>query len=139
MPVLLLTFFLTFSLSLFGMWGAEHLPARFDIVGDFIGLQVTHNQGIAFGLQIPSPWQERLIGLALLLVALAAFLQQDTRDRSLAYGLILGGAMGNLVDRMIDGLVTDYIQIGTFPFFNLADSAICLGVGLLVWNMYWDR
>jgi signal peptidase II len=53
----------------------------------------------------------------------------------LALGLQLGGALGNLVDRLTRGTVTDFISVGTFPVFNIADSCISCGVALLLVDM----
>lgn len=50
----------------------------------------------------------------------------------IALGLQLGGALGNLIDRLMQGYVTDFISIGTFPVFNVADSSITIGVILLL-------
>ena len=47
-------------------------------------------------------------------------------------GLMLGGAIGNLIDRFTQGYVTDFISVGSFPVFNVADSCVTVGVGLLV-------
>jgi len=44
----------------------------------------------------------------------------------------LGGALGNLIDRIVFGPVTDFISVGRFPVFNIADSSITIGVGLLI-------
>jgi len=62
----------------------------------------------------------------------------ETRDRvsRLGLGLIVGGALGNFVDRVRFGEVVDFIEVGvrgvyTWPVFNMADSAVCIGVGLL--------
>jgi signal peptidase II len=54
----------------------------------------------------------------------------------LAMGLQLGGALGNLTDRIQHGYVTDFISVSTFPVFNIADSAITLGVIVLVLDMW---
>lgn len=54
----------------------------------------------------------------------------------LALGLQLGGAMGNLIDRLTIGHVTDFVSVGTFPVFNVADSSITVGVGVLLLSMY---
>jgi signal peptidase II len=53
-------------------------------------------------------------------------------------GLQLGGATGNLIDRLRMGRVTDFISIGTFPVFNVADSAISIGVAVLLLGV-WQR
>ncbi|HEV3362911.1 MAG TPA: signal peptidase II, partial [Acidimicrobiia bacterium] len=50
-------------------------------------------------------------------------------------GLQLGGALGNLVDRLRDGYVTDFIDLQVWPIFNIADSAICVGVAILAWHL----
>ena len=51
---------------------------------------------------------------------------------ALGFGLIIGGALGNIVDRFDDGHVTDFIQIGWWPLFNIADSCISIGVIILL-------
>ena len=51
-------------------------------------------------------------------------------------GLQLGGAIGNLIDRISSGYVTDFISIGTFPVFNVADASISIGVAILILGMW---
>jgi signal peptidase II len=51
-------------------------------------------------------------------------------------GLQLGGAAGNLIDRLLVGRVTDFISIGTFPLFNIADSSISVGVAVLLLGVW---
>ncbi len=50
-------------------------------------------------------------------------------------GLFLGGAIGNLIDRARQGLVIDFFDFRIWPIFNIADIAICIGVGLIIWNL----
>lgn len=50
-------------------------------------------------------------------------------------GLFLGGAIGNLIDRARQGLVIDFFDFRIWPVFNIADIAICIGVGLIIWNL----
>jgi signal peptidase II len=57
----------------------------------------------------------------------------------LALAMQLGGALGNLVDRLTEGTVTDFISLGSFPVFNLADACISLGVALLLIDMLFER
>ncbi|MGE5595138.1 MAG: signal peptidase II [Hyphomicrobiales bacterium] len=52
--------------------------------------------------------------------------------------LMLGGAIGNLIDRLRSGEVVDFIKVPNFPAFNVADSCITIGVLLLLWTMLWD-
>lgn len=57
----------------------------------------------------------------------------------LAMSLQLGGALGNLIDRLQHGSVTDFISVGTFPIFNIADSSISLGVAILLLDVWLNR
>ena len=83
----------------------------------------------------------------LVLIYLFRFLDPRSRLQALAYGMVFGGAIGNIVDRIVHGSVTDFLQFNFhfipfdfpwkyYPAFNVADSAICVGVVLLVlsWN-----
>lgn len=115
------------------------IPGFFDIVH-------SQNRGIAFGLFNDSPSQWRTLLLVLLslgvVVLLTAMLWQSARDGRLTLwglGLILGGAAGNVFDRMVWGRVTDFLEfyIGQFhwPTFNIADSAIVVGGALLLLDL----
>ena len=113
-------------------WAAQtFLTAPVRVLGDFAVLRHAENPGIAFGMRIPSPWQELLILAALALVTVIAVRATTTFSR-VAYGLILGGALANVLDRFGDGYVTDYFAVGTFPVFNVPDSFITIGVALLL-------
>jgi signal peptidase II len=108
------------------------LGEEVDVLGP-LSLTLTHNKGVAFGLAGGAG-----IGLVLVTVAalvLIAFVfSRDPGKPGLwvAVGLLAGGALGNLVDRLAAGEVTDYIHIGSWPAFNLADIAITVGVVLIV-------
>ena len=110
-------------------------------VFSWFNLVLAHNTGAAFSfLASASGWQrEFFIVLTLAIsVALLWMLRQNFSNRvlSIALALVLGGAFGNLVDRVSYGYVVDFVQwhvAGYFwPAFNVADSAICLGAVLLV-------
>jgi signal peptidase II len=133
MPVLLLTAVLSGLVSWVSGLGAEHIREPVHVLGSFATLRLSHNPGIAFSIMLPGGVQSALIGLALLAVCIVA-VRSAAKDRTarLAFGMIIGGAVANLVDRLPDGLVTDFFSIGTFPVFNVADSFICIGAGLLV-------
>jgi signal peptidase II len=102
-----------------------------DVLGP-LGLTLSHNRGVAFGLAGGAG-----IGLVLVTVAalgLIAYLfarDPGRRGMWLATGLVAGGALGNLADRIFAGEVTDYIAVGSWPPFNIADIAITCGVVLL--------
>lgn len=106
------------------------LHERVPVIGSFAGLQPSQNPGIAFGIRLPGLLQTPLIIAALILIALAAQ-KAETLASRVGFGLLLGGALGNVVDRLRDGFVTDFFQVGGFPIFNVADSCITIGVVLL--------
>ncbi|MDO8649677.1 MAG: signal peptidase II [Candidatus Peregrinibacteria bacterium] len=108
------------------------LEDRIAILGEWVGLTLSFNEGIAFGITLPGALESALILCALVLVTILALRSAHTRLSQVAYGIIIGGALGNIVDRFGDGLVTDYFQVGTFPVFNVPDSAITIGVALLL-------
>jgi signal peptidase II len=100
----------------------------------FLDLANTRNKGVAFGLAGDvSPW---LIGGTLVvLVGLLGYLATRAREGWAVWlpaGLLVGGALGNLADRVRDGAVTDFIDFPYWATFNLADVAIVVGVGMLI-------
>jgi signal peptidase II len=97
-----------------------------------IGLTLSHNQGVAFGLASGSA-APLVAFAAIALVFVGAMLARNPTAPGmwLAVGLVSGGALGNLADRLRAGAVTDYVEIGSWPPFNLADVAITSGVVLL--------
>jgi len=112
-------------------------------VNDYFDLVLAHNEGAAFSfLADASGWQRYLFSgialAALLYIGILIARHADNRPFCLGLGLIMGGALGNLVDRILVGTVTDFIQwhVGHhyWPAFNLADSAITLGVAVLLWD-----
>ncbi|MHB8352898.1 MAG: signal peptidase II [Burkholderiales bacterium] len=112
-------------------------------INDYFDLVLAHNQGAAFSfLADASGWQRHLFSgialAALLFIGILIRRHADNRRFCLGLSLIMGGALGNLVDRVRIGTVTDFIQwhVGHhyWPAFNLADSAITLGVAVLLWD-----
>lgn len=133
MPLLFLTALTAFIASFAAKLLADSvLTQRVALIGDFAGLQYSHNPGIAFGLRLPSGVQELFIVIALVFVCVLAWKSAHTRMSQLAYGLVVGGALGNVADRLLDGVVTDFFQVGSFPIFNVADSCITIGVLFLL-------
>lgn len=120
-------------LSLLAMWlGETFLGERIAIIGSFAGLTLSHNPGIAFGIRLPPVLQELLIVGALGWMMTLGIRSATSLLHRVGFGCIVGGALGNLIDRFIDGVVTDYFQVGTFPIFNVADSFITVGVLFLL-------
>ncbi|QLI82930.1 lipoprotein signal peptidase [Chitinibacter fontanus] len=112
------------------------------IIPGFFNLTLAYNPGAAFSfLADAGGWQRHFFtGLALVVSAVIVFLlkkHQAEQRYATALALILGGALGNAIDRMIFGHVIDFIQvhyqsIWFYPAFNIADSAICIGAALMV-------
>ena len=113
------------------------LGASVDVLGSVVRLTRTENTGAAFGLMRGRNVIFITVS-ALAATAIVAFSREIAklrRSEQLAFALILGGALGNLVDRARAGAVVDFIDIGVgaarWPAFNVADSAITIGVSLL--------
>lgn len=115
-------------------------PPRFIPVFPSFNLVMGWNRGVSFGIfdTASPPNQWLLIGLALIIVAvLFVWLKRaDSRLISVALGMIIGGALGNVMDRIHYGAVADFLDfyIGEFhwPAFNVADAGITIGVIILV-------
>jgi signal peptidase II len=129
--VLSLTLFAALVSSLLATFFAERLTRPVLVIGSFVQLRLTHNPHIAFGIALPEMLQTVLILGALVAMMIVA-LRTKGRESQITFGFILGGAFANIFDRVSDGLVTDYLAVGTFPIFNVADIWISLGAGLLM-------
>jgi signal peptidase II len=115
----------------------------------FFNLVLTYNKGAAFSfLSNASGWQrEFFIVITIIITMVLLWMMRanhQNRLLSTALALVIGGAMGNLYDRVLHGQVTDFIQIHAmgfmnlppWPAFNIADSAICVGAALLIWDSF---
>jgi signal peptidase II len=137
-------------LTVFADQLTKHLVLRFfepgsikPVIPGFFNLTLTFNPGAAFGLWtgLPEGVREVVLGLTIVLAlgVVLFFLRQPTYRSVIgqsALAAILGGAIGNIVDRFVHGSVVDFLDfyIGTnhWPAFNIADSAICVGVVALI-------
>ena len=102
----------------------------------FFGLELTNtrNRGVAFGfLEGQAVLVGVLIGVALLVLAVYFALNATRPLLWLPVGMLLGGALGNLIDRIREGAVIDFIDPIAWPAFNLADAAIVVGVLTLLY------
>jgi signal peptidase II len=125
-------------------WLAEALlvPFRPIAVAPLLNLTLMYNEGAAFSfLSNAGGWQRWFfaafaLAMTIALIIWLARLAQGERTTAAALALVIGGAIGNLIDRVLTGRVVDFIDfyVGTWhwPAFNVADSAITLGIILLL-------
>ena len=115
-------------------------PGRFvPLLGSSVGWQLIFNPGAAFGLRLP-PVVFPVITVVLIVVVARAMEGTTPKVAVLAQGLVLGGAVGNVIDRLVrpgdgslfGGYVVDFVAWGSFPRFNVADAAITVGVVLFI-------
>lgn len=114
-------------------------------LSDTIGWQLVRNDGAAFGMPLPA-WVFPVVTVVVTVVVVRSLPMLGRMTPVVGYGLLLGGALGNVVDRVVrpgdpgdppwlHGHVVDFVAWGTFPRFNVADSAITVGLALLILDM----
>ncbi len=99
-------------------------------------ISLVHNRGAAFGLlnnQVPVFIAATLLAIALIALSLKNSKANRLSLYNISLYLILGGALGNLIDRLLFGYVIDFLDFRVWPVFNIADSAITIGAVLLGW------
>ncbi len=128
----------------------KNLPPYAEVsVMPHFNLTLAYNKGAAFSfLNAASGWQTWLFGAIALLVSLGILVwlfRLSARNRWLCIALtmIMGGALGNLSDRLLYGYVIDFLDFYAsnwhWPAFNIADSAICVGAFMLFWDAVFFR
>ena len=142
-PFAWLMFALALGLDQFTKWLVTSNLALFESVPEegFFRITYVWNTGTAFGLFTGRG--DILTVVSLVAVAILIFFYRHAGRESLvvrlAIGLQLGGALGNIVDRFRLGHVTDFIDVGPWPIFNIADSSIVIGIGLMVFYLFVTR
>jgi signal peptidase II len=108
-----------------------------EIIDGWLAFDYTENSGAAFGLFSGLAPILTAISIAILTLLLWHFLRQTRPSlrQTVAIGAIAGGALGNLVDRVRLGHVIDFLSVGPWPNFNVADSAITVGALVLIWDL----
>ena len=119
-------------------FGTQWLPESLAWLSPYARLVNWHNSGAAFGM-----FQNGgMIFTVLAFIVIGAILyysphvEEEDWSLRLAMSMQLGGAAGNLVDRLVFGKVTDFLSVGTFPVFNVADASITVGVGVLLLGVW---
>jgi len=124
--------------------------ASLTVIDGLVALTLVMNPGLAFGLlgDVPAGWRWAvaalsLVALVVLVRVAAGLLPSGTWLEHGMLGLIFGGAVGNLIDRARFGAVVDFVDVHYrgwhWPAFNVADSAITVGVALLAWRFLVER
>ncbi len=109
-------------------------------IKNFLNLTLVHNRGAAFGT-----FQNQLFLFILISILAIALIFYNLRDKKnsiifkLSLSLILGGAIGNLIDRLRFGFVIDFLDLRIWPVFNLADSVITIAAILLTWELLFKK
>lgn len=114
----------------------SRLPAGSErvLVPHILSLTVLHNTGVAFGL-LANSGSGAVVALALTVLGVLLYNKAAwpaTNAGQWSVGLMVGGALGNIVERLRFGYVLDYVDVHVWPVFNLADTAIVVGAGLLL-------
>jgi signal peptidase II len=112
--------------------------ARYNVIGDLVQLWHVRNTGAAFSILPGATWL--FVPVTIGAIGMVVYFHRTLRDRGvwiqIILGAILAGALGNLTDRLRLGYVIDFVSLGfgdtRFPTFNVADSAVVLGIGALV-------
>ena len=107
------------------------------IIEEVFHLTYILNPGAAFGMFANNSLF--FIAIAVIVIGIIIWVRREILaspwEGKAGCGLFLGGAIGNLIDRARQGLVIDFFDFRIWPVFNIADIAICIGVGLIIWNL----
>jgi len=144
-PVLLIVTAIDFYTKRLAMNGLPLAHVPNEVFGDWLRFTRVFNPGAAFGLHVGQHSRWIFTGLTIIALLILARLYRSTRHvdrlRTLSLGLVCGGAIGNLLDRLASANgVIDFIDIGfgdsRWPTFNIADVAVSTGAFLLAWVLW---
>ena len=126
------------SLPLGGTW----LPPSLQWLSPYARIVNWHNTGAAFGMFQSGSMVFTVLAFVVIAAIIYYFPRVEKTDWTLrlAMSMQLGGAFGNLIDRLLHGgQVTDFISVGTFPVFNVADASISVGTVVLLLGVYFQE
>jgi len=132
-------YWVSLSILLLDQLSKAYIKATFDlhesvpILNNIFHITYIRNTGAAFGILAKYPYLLAIISI-LVIIAIVIFqkaIEEQGRMSMYGYSLVMGGALGNLIDRIYYGSVIDFLDFRIWPVFNLADTFICIGVGLL--------
>ena len=111
------------------------------VIKGFFSITYIENRGVAFGLLSKHGWVVIALQLAVVIVVLILFLKMRGKSRlfDFALAIILAGGIGNIIDRLIKGSVTDMLSFSIFPpVFNVADIGVTVGCALIILDLILD-
>jgi signal peptidase II len=113
--------------------GPDAATHRHEVIGRLLAFEYVENTGVAFGLFAGRVWLVSVLAVIVAVIFIAGFWRDLPNNRLYqgALALVLAGAAGNLIDRLRLGYVIDFIAVGGWPRFNIADSAITVGLVLM--------
>lgn len=116
--------------------GREAARHRWELVEAIAAFEYVENTGAAFGLFRGGGGTVAALGIVVVAALSVYYVRVDRPSRILtaSLGLLIGGGIGNLIDRIRLGYVVDFVAIGVWPKFNVADTAVSLGVLFLAWH-----
>ena len=122
-------------------YAIERLTVEWFIIGDWLSFVLQYNEGIAFSISL---FNSFIVPLIVFLIVGGTYLAWRYLDWNnawyrLSFSCIFGGACGNLIDRIHIGQVVDFIKIGWWPVFNVADALICSGVMIIMLLEFKDQ
>jgi signal peptidase II len=125
------------KLAVVAWLGPDQVRHRAEVLGALLAFEYVENSGAAFG-----SFRGQSLALAVVALAIVAGLvvyyrrvARPSLALAVSLGLLVGGAVGNLIDRVRLGHVVDYFAVVAWPKFNVADAAVTVGVLLLVWHV----
>lgn len=126
------------------LWASRTLPGHpIDLIPGALTLRYVTNSGGAFSLGQNAPWLFATVSVVVVVLIVAVSFRRRSALTAVALGLVLGGALGNLTDRIVRGSglrgrVVDFIDVHVWPIFNLADASIVIGALILALAAFRD-
>lgn len=142
LSALLISFFLVVADQAAKLWIARTMSIgeSIPVLSGIFHITYIQNPGAAFGMFADQRWMFIVAGIAVIAAACSMRRRLADAPTMVRWGaaLLLGGAAGNLIDRVRIGRVIDFFDFRVWPVFNIADIGICVGVGCLIYALYRD-
>ncbi len=120
-------------------WVLKEIAYQPKTILPFVNFVYVENYGAVFGLFSNSNLNFALISISSIIVIIVMLIVFLKKIPIIPTSLIIGGAIGNIWDRYLYGYVVDFIKVGNFYVFNVADAAICIGAFLLLLNLFLEE